>query len=106
MRPNEYPEAPTHLGSHQLPLPPEWLPGDDDLEPATRAARATELPRVVTERSVNRYQAEVTPRGHGHARPRGEQRSSVAAPALGPPPTAPRRESRESSSGQARGSRR
>src|SRR5215213_3880758 len=50
MRPNEPPEAPTHLGSHQLPLPPEWLSDvDDDLEPPTRAARGSQ-PRQMTER--------------------------------------------------------
>lgn len=41
---NQQPEAPTHLGSHQLPLPPEWLPAedfdDDDDDGPTRAARA------------------------------------------------------------------
>ena len=41
---NPQPEAPTHLGSHQLPLPPEWLPAedfdDDDDDGPTRAARA------------------------------------------------------------------
>ena len=26
---NPQPEAPTHLGSHQLPLPPEWLSADE-----------------------------------------------------------------------------
>ncbi len=81
MRPNESPEAPTFLGSHQLPLPPEWLRGDDE-EPATRAARAAEAQRVVTERSVARYPAEVTPRGHGNARRRvAEEHASVVAPA-------------------------
>jgi len=96
MRPNEYPEAPTFLGSHQLPLPPEWLPGDDELEPATRAARAAEgkraAQRVVTERSVARSPAEVTPRSHGNARRRVEERASVSALPLGPAPAAPRRE--------------
>ena len=39
---NQQPEAPTHLGSHQLPLPPEWLPAEDfedDDDGPTRAAR-------------------------------------------------------------------
>jgi len=37
---NPQPEAPTHLGSHQMPLPPEWLPAEEleDIEPPTRAA--------------------------------------------------------------------
>ncbi|HEU0037172.1 MAG TPA: HlyD family efflux transporter periplasmic adaptor subunit [Kofleriaceae bacterium] len=33
-------DAPTHLGSHQLGLPPEWLPGDvDEIDPPTSDAR-------------------------------------------------------------------
>src|SRR5688572_21000479 len=37
---NPQPEAPTHLGRHQLPLPPEWLPAEEfeDSEPPTHAA--------------------------------------------------------------------
>lgn len=50
-------EAPTHLGSHQLPI--EWLPGElDDGEPPTRAARPA--PRTTTE-STERSFAQPVP---------------------------------------------
>jgi len=39
MRPGSHVEAPTHLGSNQLGLPPEWLGDDDAAEIVTSAVR-------------------------------------------------------------------
>src|SRR5438105_2114889 len=58
---HDQPEAPTHLGSHQLPLPPEWLRDAEDASDPATAARGDSssygpAPRVATERSLVRPQ--------------------------------------------------
>ncbi|MEJ7598768.1 MAG: HlyD family efflux transporter periplasmic adaptor subunit [Kofleriaceae bacterium] len=69
-------EAPTHLGSHQLPLPPEWLSDDDEGVSATRAR----LPkRVVREVSSHKERSSRS----------ASKSKSVAQPAPATPVAAP-----------------
>jgi biotin carboxyl carrier protein len=82
MRPNASPEAPTFLGSNQLPLPPEWLPDlDSDSEPATSAVRGGQGGARVAPEYLS--VSMVTPRRRPAVRTEAHRSSAAALP---PPP--------------------
>lgn len=99
-------EAPTHLGSHQLPLPPEWASDDDDAELPTGRIPGRRTPRAIAGSLDARELTERTaaPRPLVRDRPRGSARArepmldegrraranSRATPLPPPPTVAPR----------------
>lgn len=75
-------EAPTHLGSHQLPLPPEWLSDDDEISESVTRARLGSEPKVIVatqSQSASRSKS----------RSKAVSRSKATPAPLPPPPAAP-----------------
>jgi multidrug resistance efflux pump len=72
MRPNHGIEAPTFLGSHQLPLPPEWSPPGDDSDEADALTRASHRSRSRSEPGSRREAI-------GRSAPAGDRRASASS---------------------------